>query len=152
MLFVSLQEFEAIIVCNWNYSHDNVHDSFIDFYTKLEGSVNKHAPLKKWSPKEIKVKNKPWLNADILKMIEVRNKVFARKKRQPNNENYKQLYNLLRNRVNRELKSEKNNIMQIILRAILTSQKKNMGWYSGNCELKEIPHQNFTINYWWENN
>ena len=41
--------------------------------------------------------------------------------------------------------------MQIILRAILTTQK-NMGWYSGNCELKEITHQNFTINYWWENN
>ena len=63
--------------------------SLIDFYTKLEGSVNRHAPLKKLSPKQIKVKNKPWLNADILKMIKVRNKVFARKKRQPNNENFK---------------------------------------------------------------
>ena len=37
----------------------------------------------------------------------------------------KRLYNLLRNRVNRELKSLKNNIMQIILRAILTTQKKH---------------------------
>ena len=45
--------------------------------------------------------------------------------RQPNNENCKRLYNLLRNRVNRELKkSLKNNIMQIILRAILTTHKK----------------------------
>ena len=71
---------DDVSIQNWNYSHDNVHDSFIDFYTKLEGSVNRHAPLKKLSPKEIKVKNKPWLNADILKMIKVRNKVFARKK------------------------------------------------------------------------
>ena len=29
---------------------------------KLEGSVNRHAPLKKLSPKEIKIKNKPWLS------------------------------------------------------------------------------------------
>ena len=70
---------DDVSIQNWNYSHDNVHDSFIDFYTKLEGPVNRHAHLKKLSPKEIKVKNKPWLNADIFKMIKVRNKVFARK-------------------------------------------------------------------------
>ena len=47
-------------------------------------------PLKKLSPKEIKIKNKPWLNVEILKMIKIRNKVFHRKKRQPNNEHCKQ--------------------------------------------------------------
>ena len=81
---------------NWNYSHDNVHDSFSDFYTKLDGSVNTHSPFKKLSPKEIKIKNKPWLSHIIVKMIKIRNKVFARKKRQPNNENLKRLYNILR--------------------------------------------------------
>ena len=40
-------------------------------------------------------------------MIKIRNKVFARKKRQPDNENCKRLYNLLRNRVNREIKKSK---------------------------------------------
>ena len=79
----SSESFRDVSIQNWNYSHDNVHDSFIDFYTKLEGSVNRHAPLKKLSPEEIKVKNKPWLNADILKMIKVRNKVFARKRGNP---------------------------------------------------------------------
>ena len=38
---------------NWNYTHSNVDDSFKDFYTKLEGSVNKHAPLKKCPPKRL---------------------------------------------------------------------------------------------------
>ena len=66
---------------NIGNTHDNVHDSFIDFNTKLGGSVKGHATLKKLSPKEIKVKNKPWLNADILETIKVRSKVFARKKR-----------------------------------------------------------------------
>ena len=92
---------------NWNYLHDNVHASFQDFYVKLEGSVDRHAPLKKLSPKEIKLKSKPWLSSDIIKMIKIRNKIFARKKRQPENENCKQLYNIFRNRVNREIKKSK---------------------------------------------
>ena len=73
----SSESFCDVSIQNWNYSHDNVHDSFIDFYTKLERSVNRHAPL---SPKEIKVKNKAWY-ADILEI----------RTRQPNNENCKRL-------------------------------------------------------------
>ena len=53
------------------------------------------------------MKSKPWLDAEILKMIKTRNKVFKRGKRQPNNENCKRLYNLLRNRINRDLKKSK---------------------------------------------
>ena len=64
---LSSESFRDVSIRNWNYSHENVHDSFIDFYTKLEGSVSRHAPLKKLSPKEIKMKNKPWLNADLFK-------------------------------------------------------------------------------------
>ena len=109
--FSSVSFRDDVSIQNWVYSHANVHDSFNDFYNKLEGSVNMHAPLKKLSPKEIKLKNKPWLSDDILKLIKIRNNVFARKKRQPNNESCKCLYNLLRNRVNRELKNLKNNIM-----------------------------------------
>ena len=95
---------DDVPIQNWNYSHHNAHDS-TDFYTKLDGSVNRHAPLKKLSPKKVKVSSKPWLSAYILKLIKVRNKAFARKKRQPDNENCKRLYNLMRNRVNRELKN-----------------------------------------------
>ena len=82
-------------------------ESFEDFYNKLDGAVNRHAPLKKLKPKEIKLNQKPWLSSRILKMIKIRNKIFKRKKRQPNNEHFKQLYNLFRNRVNRELKRSK---------------------------------------------
>ena len=35
-------------------------------------------------------------------MIRIKNKLFSRKKRQPSNENVRRLYNLFRNRVNRE--------------------------------------------------
>ena len=40
-------------------------------------------------------------------MIKIRNKLHRRKKRQTNNENIKILYNLFRNRVNREMKKSK---------------------------------------------
>ena len=56
------------------------------------------------TPKEVKLKHKPWITDDINKMIKIKNKLFQRKKRQPNNLEIKRLYNLFRNRVNRELK------------------------------------------------
>ena len=80
----SVESFQDdVSIQNWSYSQENVHDLFKDFYSKVEGSVNRHAPLKKLSPKEIKIKNKPWLNVEILKMIKIRNKVFHRKKDNP---------------------------------------------------------------------
>ena len=71
---------DDVSIQNWIYTHNNVHDSFKDFYTKLEGSVSRHAPLKKLTCKEITSRNKPWLSVVILKMIKIRNKVFAKKK------------------------------------------------------------------------
>ena len=100
---------DDVSIQNWDYLYHNVNDSFKDFYYKLEGTVSRHAPLKKLTPKEIKLKQKPWLTKEILKMIKTRDKIFARKKRQPNNINCKLLYNLFRNRVNREIKKSKKN-------------------------------------------
>ena len=40
-------------------------------------------------------------------MVKIRNKLFARKKRQPNNANITKPYNLFRNRINREIKQSK---------------------------------------------
>ena len=79
----------------------------LDFHHKLKGCVDRHAPIKQLTPKEVKLTNKPWITPEISKMIKIRNKTFARKKRQPNNENIKRLYNLFRNRVSRELKKSK---------------------------------------------
>ena len=56
---------DDVSIQTWNYAHENIHQAFKDFYTKLEGSISRHAPLKKLSPKEIKLKNKPWLSTDI---------------------------------------------------------------------------------------
>ena len=67
--------------------------------------------------------------------IRNRNKLFKRKKRQPNNENIKELYNQKRNQVNREIKRSKKNIMPNILKITVTILK-NTGLESEKLNLK----------------
>ena len=78
-----------------------------DFYFKLKGCADRHAPIRKLNAKEVKLRSKLWINHDLAKMIRIKNKLFERRKRQPTNENIKSLYNRFRNRVNRELKKAK---------------------------------------------
>ena len=100
---------DDISIQNFDNNLEDVNDQFKDFYLRLKGCVERHAPLKKLTSKEIKLKHKPWITADINKMIKIKNKLFQRKKRQANNLEIKRLYNLFRNRVNRELKKAKKN-------------------------------------------
>ena len=45
-----------VSIQKWNYSLNNVDDSSRDFYHKLVGCVNRHVPMKKLTPREIKKK------------------------------------------------------------------------------------------------
>ena len=69
---------DDVSIQNWNLSFDNVNDQFNDFFWKITGCVDRHAPIKELTPKEIKLKSKPWITPNINKVI--------RKKRQPNRE------------------------------------------------------------------
>ena len=99
---------DDISIQNWNNRYDNINDQFNDFHWRLDECVNRHAPFKKLSPGEIKLRCKPWISSKITKKIKVRNKLFARKKRQPKNADVRELFKKFRNRINREiLKSKK---------------------------------------------
>ena len=99
---------DDVSIQNFDNEFTDVNDQFNDFYFKIEGCVNRHAPYKKLTPKEVKLNGKPWIsNGSLIKMISIKNKLFYRKKRQPKNENVKRLYNIFRNRVNRELNKSK---------------------------------------------
>ena len=98
---------DDLSIQDWDLTLDNVNDSFKDFHMKLEGAVNRHAPMRKLNPKEIKIKNKPWMTPHIVKQIKLRNKIFERKKRQPENENIQIVFKQLRNRINREISKAK---------------------------------------------
>ena len=98
---------DDVSIQNFNNEFMDINDQFNDFYFKLEGCVNRHAPFKKLTPKEVKLNQKPWISTELIKMIKIKNKLFYRKKRQPYNDNIKKLYNIFRNRVNRELTKSK---------------------------------------------
>ena len=78
---------------------ENINDQFQDFFNKLQGCVDRHVPIKKLTPREVKLVQKPWISSELNKMIKIKNKLFYRKKRQPTNTNVNRLYNIFRNRV-----------------------------------------------------
>ena len=98
---------DDISIQKWNNNLSNVNDQFNDFYWCLGGCVDQHAKLKKVKMKELKLNSKPWITPEIARMIKHRDNLFKPKKRQPNNDNIRSLYNIFRNRVNLELEKSK---------------------------------------------
>ena len=69
---------EDVSTLNFQNNYPDVNKKFEDFYTKLEACVNRHAPLKKASPKKIKLECKPWITRNIQKLIKYRRKYLER--------------------------------------------------------------------------
>ena len=73
----SLKDFhDDVEIQNWNYELDNPTDLFNDFFWRLEGCVERHAPITKLNYREIKLKVKPWITTKLSKMIKIKNKMF----------------------------------------------------------------------------
>ena len=68
--------------------------------------VKTHAPLKKLSKRDIKFRNKPWINGKIQKMMRIRDRLF-RNLRLNNDQSLKDLYKKFRNRVSDSLRESK---------------------------------------------
>ena len=78
-----------------------------NFYWRLEGCVQRHAPIKKLSEKELQATSRPWITREVENLIKHRDKLFKRKKRQANNEDIRSLHNQFRNGVKKSKKSYK---------------------------------------------
>ena len=100
---------DDLSIQNWNTNQDNVSDSYNDFIWCLKGCSDRHAPLKKMSKKEIKLKNKPWVTPYIVTKIKHSNAIFARLKKHPNDAHLKASYNRFRNSVNKNTRHSKKN-------------------------------------------
>ena len=97
---------DDLSIQSW-YNHQDPNIMFNDFAWKLESCINRHAPLKKLNKKELKFKLKPWITPIIIKKINHRNKLFVKKKKNPDNMDIKVLYNKFRNSVARDIKKSK---------------------------------------------
>ena len=67
--FQSQQFCDDVSIQNWSTNLLQVDELFIDYHTKLQGCVERHAPFKKVLPKEIKIKSRPWITTEIRKLI-----------------------------------------------------------------------------------
>ena len=96
-------------ISNHQWQSDSEDPSVLmsDFYSKLGRSSDQHVKIKKLSPREIKLKLNPWITPEIKKMLDLRDRLFARKKREPNNERVEQVYKIARNRVSRKIQKSK---------------------------------------------
>ena len=84
----------------------DVDNKFGRFLKDLTSLTNKHAPMKKRSRKEMKLKDKPWINSKMLKMMRIRDRILQILKKKQTDDNIK-LYKEFRNRVSNELKESK---------------------------------------------
>ena len=79
-------------------------------------------------------------------MIKIRNKVFNRKKRQPTNANCKRLYNLLRNRINRDLKKSKKQYYEQYFTEHVNNIKKTWDGIKNIVNLKKKSNRTSQLN------
>ena len=105
---------------DFKYLDDNQSDinvKFDRFLASVDAIVKKHAPLKKLTRNELKLRNKPWINKRIITMMQFRDKLLKKLKKRPDTAT-KLLYKQFRNRVANELKKVKHVIFMIILMLI----------------------------------
>ncbi len=115
---------DDVSIQQWKYDSDDVNVLMGDFLWRLTGSADRHAPVKKLSPKDIKLRLKPWMTLEIRKLIKIRDRLFARKKREPDNETVKLAYNRVRNKVKNEIFKSKRSYQKSYFEKYNTDIKK----------------------------
>ena len=96
---------------NFEYLNDNqsdVNGKFNRFLGDLDKIIRKHAPLKKLTKRNLKLRNKPWINSKIQKLMRLRDK-YLKQVRKESDPATIILYKQFRNRVANELKESKTN-------------------------------------------
>ena len=84
----------------------DMNTKFDRFLGELNSLSHKNAPVKKRSRKESKLKEKPWINSKIQKMMRIRDKILLKLKKKPTDDNLN-LYKKFRNRVSNVIKESK---------------------------------------------
>ena len=103
-----LEEFNQTNFTYFETSDMDVNKKFDRFLKDLSTLTNKHAPIIKRSRKEMKLKDKPWINNKIQKMMRIRDRILLKLKKKTTNDNLT-LYKKFRNRVSNEIKKSKEN-------------------------------------------
>lgn len=99
---VQLINWQELLVPN-----NNVNQMFDSFYTCLSNIIDKHAPLKKLSKREVKMTRKAWITPGIKNSIANKNKLFQtylRNRCEFNHSQFKRFRNKLKHIINVSIK------------------------------------------------
>ena len=112
------------LIQQWRQDTDDPNLLTYDLVSKLDACAERHAPTQKLNLKEVKFALKPWITPEIQNLIRVRNRLFERKKRQPENDHVNEIYNRARNRVSRLLEKSKKQHYESYFDEMNTNMKK----------------------------
>ena len=101
-----LNDFSNFDLSYLNDSAVDVNAKFIRFLSNLDEVVKTHAPLRKLTKRDIKFRNKPWINGKIKKMMRIRDRILKKLKKN-SNQALIDLYKKFRNRVSVSLNESK---------------------------------------------
>ena len=60
---------DDVSIQNWNMSHSDSNVLLGDFYLKLKGCADRHAPIKKLNAKEVLLRSKSWIYLDLERYV-----------------------------------------------------------------------------------
>jgi hypothetical protein len=69
-----------VSIQQWRQDTEDPNLLTFDLIRKLDGCAERHAPIQKLTPKEIKLTLKPWITSEIQKLVRIRDRLFERKK------------------------------------------------------------------------
>ena len=111
---------EDLTLINWNSiaekENEDIDKIFSTFYNSYNKIVNKHAPLKQISHRQLRRFSKPWITRGIRTSIKIKNKLFASGNRQK--------YKLYRNKINKLVKASKKQYYHNYFSINFTNMKK----------------------------
>ena len=84
----------------------DLNGKFDTFLLNLHNLVNKHCPQKKLNKRALKLKNKPWINFQIQRMMKIRDSLFQQFKSTKSPNDLK-AYKQFRNRIVNEIRESK---------------------------------------------
>ena len=129
---------DDVSIQQWRRDTDDPCILMRDMFWRLDATANRQGPIEKLKPKEIQLRLKPWITPEIQKLIKVRDRLFAQKKRQPDNEHVRITYNQARNRVSRLIDKSYKEHNNSYFEEHSNNIKKSMGRNKKNCKCQEV--------------
>ena len=135
-----LDDYQKMDFAFLNADDSTVNHKFDEFLTNLNHLVDKHCPKKKLNKKALKLRNKPWINNHIQRMMRIRDRILQQFKQTESPQVYAH-YKLFRNRVVNEIRNNKKTYFQ----NYFTENKSNMKllWKGIRSVLRSISFQPF---------